>query len=120
MEQNLIYSDSCNSLLQEQIKKELGYDILLMYSNENWNINDSMTLITCPDIKLAVINVINEITIMEIALLHFLCKPILVTHNAIKEYPVLGRTVNYIDTMCNLRSKDSVFIQWFRSIYARK
>ena len=109
----MIYTDHCNKDSEDKIKKELGMLVLKQMPKETWNINDALTVLTTPKIKLAVFNVIDDVTIMEIGLLSFLAKPILVTHNSIKEYPVLERTVTHIDVESNLRFDRNNFIKWY-------
>lgn len=118
MSDNLIYSDvQCEESILK-IKEELGMDILPRISRESWTVNDAMSVITIPNLKMAVVNVIDEISVMEMALLHFMCKPILVTAKSIVNYPVLERkVVDFIDVNCNLNDKDNNFISWYRERY---
>lgn len=115
----MIYTDNCDKDLELRIKNELGLQVLKRIEESTWNLNDSLLILTEPHIKLAVINSIDEISIMEISLLNFLCRPILITAKAIKEYPVLSRTVNHIDENCNLRDPKSNFITWYKYTYLR-
>ena len=109
----LIYVDSCNPELEKAILDRLGIPLLKRMDPKNWNVNDALTIICDPRVVLAVINQLDEISVMEIALLHFMCKPILVTHNAIKEYPIVEKTVDYVDLTCNLKQPTSSFINWY-------
>lgn len=112
--EKVIYTDLCNDLLEDNIQKELGLKILLRLKEEDWNINDAMLLLTHPSMELAVINIIDEVSIMELSLLTFLCKPILVTASAIDEYPIISRTADHIDTNCNLADPACSFISWYK------
>jgi hypothetical protein len=114
MDQKLIYTDICNSKIEEKVKKELGIDILLMYSIKDWGINEAIRLLTIPEIDLVVINTINEMTLMEIAISALLCKPILVTAKDAKEYDLIEKTVDYIDYQCDMRTIDSTIVQWYK------
>ena len=116
MENNIIYTDLCCPELITLIKDNLGIDVIQRFANENWSVNEAMILITEPKLVLAVINVIDEISVMEISLLHFMCKPILVTATSIDSYPIVERTATYIDKNANLKDKDSNFISWFNTI----
>jgi len=111
---SIIYTDDCHPNIEKLIHYELGLDIVRQLNDSTWNINDAMAIITDPGLILAVINQLNEITLMEIALLHFMCKPILITHRAIEEYPILERCVDFIDYTCNLKDLNSNFITWFK------
>jgi len=111
----MIYTDSCLSKCECEIEKEFGIKIIKRIDSTLWNINDAMRIITIPEVSLAVINQLDEISIMEISLLNFMCKPILVTTRLISEYPVISRTVDFIDSSCNLLLSDNNFIRWFRS-----
>jgi hypothetical protein len=82
-----------------------------------WSLCETMRILTLPGLTLAVINKLDEVSIMEIALLNFLCKPILVTNKAIAEFEVVSRTVDYIDTDCNFMSENNNFISWYRRVY---
>lgn len=114
MHNTLIYADSCCDKTRREIKQKLGMDVLLMFPKSAWSVNEAMKLITNPDVRLAVVNEISDQTMMEIGLLHFMCKPILVTTNAVTEYPCVYTTVDYIDSECNLRSPHNNFIQWLQ------
>jgi hypothetical protein len=116
----MIYTDNCDKELEERIYSELNLKVLKRIEEDTWNINDALLIVTEPHIKLAVINNIDEVSIMEISLLSFLCRPILVTAKAIKEYPVLSRTVNHIDENCNLKDSKSNFITWYKYTYLRR
>lgn len=113
MEQ-VIYTDLCSPSMETQIFNELNLKVLLRLKEEDWNINDAMLLLTHPGMVLAVINIIDEISIMELSLLSFLCKPTLVTATAINEYPIISRTVDNVDTNCNLADPCCSFISWYK------
>ncbi|MCK9429004.1 MAG: hypothetical protein M0R17_03200 [Candidatus Omnitrophica bacterium] len=111
---NLIYTDSCCDVIKAKIKDRLHLDILLGLDLSTWTLNDSLNIIMIPNIKLAVINSINEVTVIEMGLLNFMCKPILVTSKNIKNYPTLEkRIINYVDYQSDLRINDSQFIEWY-------
>jgi hypothetical protein len=113
---NIIYTDSCNSKLIEDVKNQLGMDIVLGLDPTLWSLSDALGLIMVPSIKLAVINSISEITVIEMGLLHFMCKPILVTTPNIKDYPILlNKIVDFSDFNCDLRNENSKFIDWYKS-----
>jgi len=109
----IIYTDDCNPFIEKQIYSELGLPIVRRLSDKNWNVNDAMAIITDPNLILAVVNQIDEASLMEIALLHFMCKPILVTHKAIEEYPLVERSIDFIDYTSNLKDPASTFTTWF-------
>ena len=110
----IIYVDSCCLEVKKRIVSELNIPLVLRLEERIWNINDAMAIITDPRLILAVINQIDEGSIMEIALLHFMCKPILVTHTAIEEYPLVERCVDFIDYTSNMNNTYSTFITWFK------
>ena len=114
MDPPLIYTDYCSEDTASKIERELGRLILLRMNEKVWNVSDATRVITDPRLELAVINRLDEISMMEIALLNFMCKPILITARAIVEYPVIERTVDHIDPNCNLRDPANTFIPWFR------
>lgn len=117
---NLVYTDSCSEELIDSIKNELNLDIVLRLKREDWSVNDTMSIITLPSLTLAVINSIDEISVMEVGLLNFMCKPILITANSIGAYPILERSVDYVDKNANLTSKDSNFVSWYKAIMEGK
>lgn len=113
----VIYTDQCCDHMIYKIKKELNLDILLRMSDKDWTLSDAMSIITTPEINLTIINRIDEISVIEMGLLHFLCKPILVTV-PLRAYPTLEtKIVDYIDSTCNLTDKNSNFITWYRNFY---
>lgn len=106
----------CSELNKKKIKAELGLDIIQGIDPKIWTLNDSLSVIMLPSIKLAVINVINEITVMEMGLLYFMCKPILITAPTIKDYPVLATKIaSYSRVDCDLRFEQTSFIDWYKS-----
>ena len=111
---NIIYVDDCHIDVEKKILSSLNLVIVRRLSKEAWNINDAMAIITDPYLILAVINQIDEAGLMEIALLHFMCKPILVTHKAIEEYPLVEKCIDYIDYTSNLKNPSSTFDTWFK------
>lgn len=120
MTQNLLYIDSCEEEMIDKIKKELGLDVALRLPKDKWNVNDAMGIITIPNIKLAIINTIDEIAVMEMTLLHFMCKPILITTKSIKNYKVLEKSVvDYIEPNCNLSDVHNNFFSWYRTMFRR-
>jgi hypothetical protein len=113
---NLLYTDICCSEMMEKIKGELSLDVVLGLDPKTWTLSDSLNLIMLPSIKLAVINSINEITVIEMGLLHFMCKPIMVTSTHIKDYPTLEkRIIDYIEPKCDLRIDKPNFIEWYKN-----
>lgn len=120
MTRNIVYTDSCSKELVELIKTKLNLDVVLRLEKNAWSVNDTMRIVTLPSLKLAVINTIDEISVMEVGLLTFMCKPILITASSIGAYPVLEQSVDYIDKSANLISKNSNFISWYRTIMEGK
>lgn len=115
MEPNFIYTDTCPKKMREDIKEELGIEVVERLPNNTWSINDALSIITLPSLELAVINRIDEISVMEMALLHFMCKPILITAKSIVSYPMLiDKIITYQDVSCNLLEKNNSFINWYK------
>lgn len=117
MQNRTLYTDSCCKEMMSKIKKELGLDIIQRFSEEEWSINNAMIFITNPNIELAIINRIDEISVMEISLLNFMCKPILVTAATIDNYPMIKKMVDHIDKEANLKNPYSNFISWYKNIW---
>jgi hypothetical protein len=117
MNGDFIYTDKCSQAISDKIKKELNLDVVQRIEATKWNINDTMSIITNPSLKLAVVNVIDELSVMECALLYFMCKPILITAISIKSYPKIEQTIaSYIDQNSNLTDSNSNFISWYRQV----
>ena len=116
----MIYTDDCSYQIENRIKNELNLVVVKRLDEKSWNVNDSMRIITDPRLSLAVINVIDEISLMEIGLLNFLCKPILITSKSIMEYPAVLNTVNWTDPNCNLKDTESNFIAWYKYVIMEK
>ena len=114
MTNNLIYTDICNPGLEDCIRTELGLYVVRQISEDQWNIQDSSRILTDPSIAMCVISRISEISLMEIGLLLFLCKPILIADPRIYEYEILSKQVDYIDSACNLKEQTSNFISWYK------
>jgi hypothetical protein len=116
MESKILYTDVCCPELITSIKEELGIGVVQRFANESWTVNEAMSIITAPNLILAVMNTIDEVSVMEISLLNFMCKPVLVTAASIDSYPMVEKTVDYVDKNANLKDKDSNFISWFKKI----
>jgi len=112
---NLIYTDSCSELNKLKIKSELGLEIINGIDPKIWTLSDAISILMLPSVKLAVINIISEVTVLEMAILHFMCKPILITSKTIFNYPVLEhKIIDDICFDCDLRSESSTFIKWYK------
>lgn len=111
--QRIVYTDYCNPIVEDRIQSELGLQVVRRLPDDQWNIPDTSRIITDPRIHLVVINQIDEISLMEIGLLLFLCKPILVATRSIEEYKILAREVNFIEPSCSLREPHTSFLSWF-------
>lgn len=109
--QKVIYTDDCNPIVEDRIQSELHIDVIKRDSNE-WNMQNSIHTITDPYITLAVFNTLDEISLLEIGVLLFLCKPILIADKAIEEYEILSKQVDYVDVTCNLKDPQSTFPSW--------
>lgn len=114
IDQTIIYTDVCDSDTEKRIIKELHRDVVYRLPDEKWNVNDALGVIADPRLELAVVNIIDEISIMEIALLHMLCKPILLTARAAYEYKILSRTADHLEIGANLRHPSNNFIKWYK------
>jgi hypothetical protein len=102
---NLLYTDFCSD-----------YNIIQSIDSKVWTLNDSLNIIMLPEIKIAVINVINEISVIEMGLLHFMCRPILITSLSISNYPILqNKIIDFTSHSSDLRSNTSTFIDWYKS-----
>ena len=113
---NIIYTDACCESVKSKIKSQLGLEVTLGIDPKNWTLSDALSVIMLPSIRMAVINSINEITVIEMGLLHFMCKPILVTAPTIKDYPVLEKKIiDYVSLTSDLRCESSTFIDWYKS-----
>lgn len=115
IERAFIYTDSCCSEIEQKVLKELNLRVVKTFGQETWSVNEAMIIITDPQLRLTVINQLDYLTVMEIALLNFMCKKILVTTKTINEYPVILRSVDFVDTYCDLTSEDSQFITWYKT-----
>lgn len=113
----MLYTDSCCKEIERKINSDLSMKVIRRFSKKDWTINECMRIIPLPDLEIAVINVIDEISVMEISLLAFMCKPILITNRAISEYPMLSKVADYINVDCNLNSKDSPFVEWYKQTF---
>ena len=111
--QKIIYADHCNPLVSDKIKSELNLEVVRRLPNESWTIQESTRLITDPSIVLAVISTLDEISLLEIGILLFLCKPVLIADKVVEEYELLGKQVDFIDPGCNLKEVNNTFTSWF-------
>jgi len=112
---NLIYTDSCSESNKLKIKSELGLEVINGIDPKIWTLSDAISVLMLPSVRMAVINVISEITVLEMAILNFMCKPILITSRSITSYPVLEHhIVDDICFECDLRSDSSTFIKWYK------
>lgn len=109
----IIYTDKCNQLVEEKIKSELGLEVVKRVNDEDWNIQTAAKILTDPSISLAVFNTLDEISLLEIGLLLFLCRPILITDKSAAEYKIISQQVNFIDTSCNLKEPQTSFLTWY-------
>lgn len=111
--QHVLYTDRCNPIVEDKIGAELHLSVVKRMPEGDWNIQDASKVLTDPRICLAVFNNLDEISLMEIGLLLFLCKPILIADKAVEEYAVLAKQVDYVDPACNLKELHNAFVSWF-------
>lgn len=116
--QKLIYTDRCNSQVAEKIQSELNLRVIERVKDSEWAIQKVAGVLTDPSIVLAVFNNLDEISLLEIGLLLFLCRPILITDSAAKEYTTLIRQVEFVEPSCNLKDQQSLFVSWYK--YTRR
>lgn len=116
MNSKFIYTDFCCDSVEKRIKEELGLDLVKRFPDTSWSINEAMKIICLPLLEIAVINVLDEKSIMEIALLSFMCKKILVTANSINQFEDVTNTIDHIDFSCDLRKHDSKIIEWYKEL----
>lgn len=110
----LIYTDCCSEFMEKEIAKETGSSIIKRMNESDWSINNTMSIITIPQIELAIINKLDSVSLMEISLLNFMCKPILVTTETINQYPLVYNSVDYVDGQCSLIRETNSFIKWYK------
>lgn len=112
---SIIYTDRCCEESTKEVLHHLKINLVERMNFQDWTISDACSILMLPNLKLAVINVIDEMSVMEMALLHFMCKPILVTSNTINNYPIIkDKIIDYIDFDSDLRNPDNNFINWFK------
>jgi hypothetical protein len=100
-------------LVEDKIQSELHLSVVKRVPDLNWNIQIAAQTLTDPRIVLAVFNNLDEISLLEIGLLLFLCRPILITDRCIEEYKILMQQVNFVETSCNLKEPSNVFVSWY-------
>lgn len=120
MNKNIIYTDDCCEKMITDIKNELDIDIVKRFDRSEWDVNKVMSIITLPNLVMAVFNSINELTVMEVPLLNFMCKPILITAGSINSYPILEKTVDYISKNANLKNENCNFVSWYKTIAGQR
>jgi hypothetical protein len=115
-----IYTDSCSEQsLQEIVSSTLpGVAGIKVRSNDDWNISYIASIITDPALRLVVINNLDERSMVEIGVASFLCKDILLTAEAYKEYDIVSDLVTHIDERCNLNRPNN-FITWYNHTYGK-
>jgi len=115
---SIIYTDRCCKESIDNINTFLKKQLVTRLDIDSWSISDAMSIITLPSLELAVINIIDEVSVIEIGLLHFMCKPILVTSDTIKNYPIIkNKVIDFIDYASDLRKIDNTFIDWYIKKY---
>jgi hypothetical protein len=98
-----------------KIKQELNKDLVIRLSLSDWSISATLGIIMSPELELVVINKIDELSVLEMSLLNFMCKPILVTSRSIDSYNVVKtKIIDYVDFNCDLRNPENSFINWYR------
>jgi hypothetical protein len=112
--EKLIYVDTCSEKTEQDIKQELSLSVVRQIPEQEWNVSDSSKIITDPAIVLAVFSRLSEASIMEIGLLLFLCKPLLIADPRANEYELVSKQANYVDPTCNLKETINVFVNWFK------
>jgi hypothetical protein len=119
MIQNIIYVDKCDPILKDQIQKQLSIEVAVR-DMDLWGDTYLIRTITDPGLKLIVLNTIDELAIVEIALAMFMCKQILVTSNVIEQYDRIKDMINYIDLSCSLLKPTSSFLTWYTYTFGAK
>jgi hypothetical protein len=110
----LIYADVCNEKTEENIKRELGLIVVRQQPEITWNMQEASKTLTDPAIVLAVFSRLSEVSIIESGLLMFLCKPLLIADSRAREYDLISKQADYVDSTCNLRQEANSFITWYK------
>lgn len=114
MDEVLIYTDMCSESMEKKIAEETGAIVIRRIKEKDWSVNDTMSVITIPQVELAVINRLDSVSLMEISLLNFMCKPILVTTETVKQYPLVYNSVDHVDGQCSLVREPNSFLSWYK------
>ena len=120
MGKSIIYTDSCYKDSLVRIEETLNATVIVRDESKSDIVGYLAGIIANPQLKLIVLNTINERSIIEIGIASFLCKDILVTHKAIDEYEVIKELVTHIDFSCNLSKENNSFLNLIKYIYGDK
>lgn len=113
LNRDIIYTDSCIQQIEDKVQSELMLSIIRRPDEESWDIWGASRILTDPKIVLAVFNTLDEMSIMEIGLLLFMCKRVMITDKAVTEYKTLAKQVDFIEPTCSLKDPNSAFISWY-------
>lgn len=108
----VIYVDKCH---QSNIDKlsELGLEVKIR-DDDDWNIQYMASTLTDPALNLVVIDVLDERSIMDIALAAFMCKEILITARTISEFDRVREFATYVEPSATLSLEHTSFINWYK------
>ena len=107
-----IYVTSINDEVKEKIEEDLNIKVIVR--SEKWSINELLTHITDPNLKVIVVNEVDSQAIAEITLACLFCKDVLVTDKSIKEYPHIYDMIKECQPACNLNINNNSFISWYK------
>lgn len=108
-----IYTDKCINEVKDDIRSKLGVNVVVR-DDDIWDIGYITSLMTNPSLDVVVINHINERSIAEITIAAFMCKTILVTTDAISQYPSIQSFTTDCEIGSRLSTKNNSFIHWYK------
>ena len=113
---NYIYTDNANLSIITNIENTINSPIkFIIRDTVKWDVRYITNVIVDPNVKIIVINNIDEMSIAEITLASFMCKTILCTTNTIKEYNKIYNMITDLQTGCNLTINNNSFSNWYKS-----
>jgi hypothetical protein len=109
---NFVYTDGCSEASKKVILNSLGLRVIVR-EDTLWDLGYISSLITNPSLSIVVLRAIDERSIAEITMAAFMCKPILITTDSIKEYTHIYPFVSDVEAGADLDTDNNTFIHWY-------
>lgn len=109
---SFVYTDRCSDISKDILLEKLGLKVIVR-DDSLWDLGYIAGILTNPSVSIISLNTIDERSMAEITMAAFMCKTILVTTEAIKEYKHIYPFVTDVEVGCDLGKDNNTFVDWY-------